>query len=200
MFLHVVGEGAGAEDELGPAAFGQALEPRDGIKPFGPCFRSPGLNDALAGHELDVAPGDVPAERGERRSFGRVAGRRCAGELGEFLRVDERAVNLRGRSGKGDFLVDGRHGRAPLARCNRLTDWYNDRRRMSRRARTARKDANLDGVFFALADPTRRRILGRLARGPASIGELAEPFSMTLPAVSKHVRILERAALVRRER
>ncbi len=71
---------------------------------------------------------------------------------------------------------------------------------MSRRARTARKDANLDGVFFALADPTRRRILGRLARGPASIGELAEPFSMTLPAVSKHVRILERAALVRRER
>src|SRR5258706_7737600 len=98
MFLHVVGEGAVIEEELGAAAFGKELEARDGVKPFGPCFRSPRLNDALAGHELDVAPGDVPAERGERRSFGRVAGRRCAGELREFLRVDEGAVNLRGRT------------------------------------------------------------------------------------------------------
>jgi DNA-binding transcriptional ArsR family regulator len=55
-------------------------------------------------------------------------------------------------------------------------------------------------VFTALADPTRRRILARLARGSATISELAEPFAMTLPAVSKHLRVLERAGLLRRER
>jgi DNA-binding transcriptional ArsR family regulator len=58
----------------------------------------------------------------------------------------------------------------------------------------------LDEVFSALGDTTRRRILARLARGPASITELAAPFSMTLPAVSKHLRVLERAGLMRRER
>ena len=62
------------------------------------------------------------------------------------------------------------------------------------------RDAKLDDVFSALGDTTRRRILARLARGPASITELAEPFSMTLPAVSKHLRVLERAGLMRRER
>jgi DNA-binding transcriptional ArsR family regulator len=70
---------------------------------------------------------------------------------------------------------------------------------MSRSAAT-KVDDRLDAVFSALADPTRRRILVRLARGPASITELAEPFDMTLPAVSKHLRVLERARLVRRER
>lgn len=55
-------------------------------------------------------------------------------------------------------------------------------------------------VFSALGDTTRRQILARLARGPASITELAAPFSMTLPAVSKHLRVLERAGLMRRER
>jgi DNA-binding transcriptional ArsR family regulator len=56
----------------------------------------------------------------------------------------------------------------------------------------------LDGVFHALADPTRRAILRRLARGPARITELAEPFDTSLPAVSKHVKVLEAAGLVRR--
>src|SRR5436309_13961498 len=70
---------------------------------------------------------------------------------------------------------------------------------MSRHA-TSTRDARLDAVFSALADPTRRRLLGRLSRGTASIGELAAPFSMTLPAVSKHLRVLERAGLVRRAR
>jgi DNA-binding transcriptional ArsR family regulator len=65
---------------------------------------------------------------------------------------------------------------------------------------TAKSDDRLDAVFSALADPTRRRILLRLSRGEASITELAEPFTMTLPAVSKHLRVLERAGLVRRER
>jgi DNA-binding transcriptional ArsR family regulator len=64
----------------------------------------------------------------------------------------------------------------------------------------AANDDNLDAVFSALGDPTRRRILIRLASGPASVGELAEPFAMTLPAVSKHLRVLERAGLLRRER
>lgn len=59
--------------------------------------------------------------------------------------------------------------------------------------------ARLDHVFSALADPTRRAILARLAEGDASMGELAEPFEITLAAVSKHVQVLERAGLVVRE-
>ena len=64
----------------------------------------------------------------------------------------------------------------------------------------AKKDERLDAVFSALADPTRRRMLVRLSRGEASITELARPFDMTLPAVSKHLRVLEHAGLVRRRR
>jgi DNA-binding transcriptional ArsR family regulator len=56
----------------------------------------------------------------------------------------------------------------------------------------------LDAVFAALADPTRRAILTRLASGEASVTELAEPFAMTQPAVSKHLKVLERAGLVSR--
>jgi DNA-binding transcriptional ArsR family regulator len=55
-------------------------------------------------------------------------------------------------------------------------------------------------VFAALADPTRRAILARLTRGPASVGELGEPFSMSGPAVSKHLRVLERAGLISRSK
>lgn len=58
----------------------------------------------------------------------------------------------------------------------------------------------LDATFAALADPTRRAILARLAQGEASVAELAEPFAMTQPAVSKHLRVLERAGLVARGR
>ncbi len=58
----------------------------------------------------------------------------------------------------------------------------------------------LDRTFAALADPTRRAILARLAAGRASVTELAEPFAMTLPAVSKHLKVLERAGLVARGR
>jgi len=54
----------------------------------------------------------------------------------------------------------------------------------------------LDAVFTALADPTRRAILARLAEGEASVTELAAPFAMSQPAVSKHLRMLERAGLV----
>jgi DNA-binding transcriptional ArsR family regulator len=56
--------------------------------------------------------------------------------------------------------------------------------------------ANLDAIFAALADPTRRAILARLAEGEASVAELAEPFEMTQPAISKHLKVLERAGLV----
>ena len=55
----------------------------------------------------------------------------------------------------------------------------------------------LDGVFQALADPTRRAVLGRLNRGPASISELAEPFGMALPSFMKHVRVLEESGWIR---
>ena len=56
--------------------------------------------------------------------------------------------------------------------------------------------ARLDATFFALSDPTRRAILGRLAEGEASVSELAAPFDMTQPAISKHLKVLERAGLV----
>lgn len=55
----------------------------------------------------------------------------------------------------------------------------------------------LDGVFQALADPTRRAVLGRLGRGPASISELATPFDMALPSFMKHIRTLEQSGLIR---
>ena len=58
----------------------------------------------------------------------------------------------------------------------------------------------LDATFAALADSTRRAILARLASGEASVAELAEPFSMTQPAISKHLKVLERAGLISRGR
>jgi DNA-binding transcriptional ArsR family regulator len=58
----------------------------------------------------------------------------------------------------------------------------------------------LSTTFAALADPTRRAILARLAAGEASVSELAEPFAMSLPAVSKHLKVLERAGLIARGR
>lgn len=62
-----------------------------------------------------------------------------------------------------------------------------------------KSDNELDAVFAALADPTRRAILARLMSGDASVGELAEPFAMSLPAVSKHLKILERSGLIERD-
>jgi DNA-binding transcriptional ArsR family regulator len=58
----------------------------------------------------------------------------------------------------------------------------------------------LNATFAALADPTRRAILARLASGNASVSELAEPFAMTQPAISKHLKVLERAGLISRGR
>lgn len=62
------------------------------------------------------------------------------------------------------------------------------------------KSDPLSGVFSALADPTRRAILARLALGETSVGDLAKPFDMSLPAVSKHLKVLEGAGLLLRER
>lgn len=56
----------------------------------------------------------------------------------------------------------------------------------------------LDSVFNALADPTRRAIISRLTRGDATVGELAEPFSISAPAISRHLKVLEQAQLIRR--
>jgi DNA-binding transcriptional ArsR family regulator len=58
----------------------------------------------------------------------------------------------------------------------------------------------LDATFTALADPTRRAIVARLALGDATVNELAEPFDMSLPAVSKHLKVLERCGLISRSR
>ena len=60
--------------------------------------------------------------------------------------------------------------------------------------------AQLDATFSALADPTRRAILARLAKGERSVNELARPFAMSLPAISRHLKVLERAGLISRGR
>ena len=62
-----------------------------------------------------------------------------------------------------------------------------------------KESESLNRIFHALADPTRRAILAKLAEREITIGELAEPFKMTLAAVSKHVRVLEKAGFIRRE-
>jgi DNA-binding transcriptional ArsR family regulator len=59
---------------------------------------------------------------------------------------------------------------------------------------------NLDATFAALADPTRRAILARLARGETTVQDLAEPFAMSLPAISRHLKVLEHAGLIARSR
>jgi len=61
-------------------------------------------------------------------------------------------------------------------------------------------DDQLSRIFSALADPTRRSILERLSEGEASVSELAEPFEMSMPAISKHLKVLERAGLITRGR
>lgn len=60
-------------------------------------------------------------------------------------------------------------------------------------------EESLDAVFAALADPTRRAMLARLATGKATVGELSEPFQMSQPAISKHLKVLEKAGLITRE-
>jgi DNA-binding transcriptional ArsR family regulator len=62
------------------------------------------------------------------------------------------------------------------------------------------QDARLDRAFVALGDPVRRRIIARLSRGPATVNELAEPFEISLQAVSRHIQVLEQAELVTRTR
>ena len=59
---------------------------------------------------------------------------------------------------------------------------------------------SLNATFAALSDPTRRAILERLARGEASVGELAEPFGISMPAISKHLKVLEKASLITRQK
>jgi DNA-binding transcriptional ArsR family regulator len=65
---------------------------------------------------------------------------------------------------------------------------------------TAVVDERLDATFAALADPTRRAIVARLARGDATVNELAQPFQLSLPGISKHLKVLERSGLITRRR
>jgi DNA-binding transcriptional ArsR family regulator len=62
------------------------------------------------------------------------------------------------------------------------------------------RSRRLDETFFALSDPTRRAIVSRLAKGEATVAELSRPFRVSAPAISKHLRVLERAGLVRQQR
>jgi DNA-binding transcriptional ArsR family regulator len=62
------------------------------------------------------------------------------------------------------------------------------------------QQTDLDSVFQALADPTRRQMVERLSRGPASVSELASPFAMSLPAIVQHLQVLEHAGLVKTEK
>lgn len=64
----------------------------------------------------------------------------------------------------------------------------------------AKYTAQLNAIFQALADPTRRAVLGRLGEGPASISELAKPFDMALPSFMKHIRLLEDSGLIRTQK
>jgi DNA-binding transcriptional ArsR family regulator len=65
---------------------------------------------------------------------------------------------------------------------------------------TAAVHERLDATFAALADPTRRAIVARLARGDATVNELAQPFQLSLPGISKHLKVLERSGLITRRR
>ena len=65
---------------------------------------------------------------------------------------------------------------------------------------TAALDPRLDATFAALADPTRRAIVARLAQGDATVNELAQPFALSLPGISKHLKVLERSGLITRRR
>jgi DNA-binding transcriptional ArsR family regulator len=65
---------------------------------------------------------------------------------------------------------------------------------------TTPADEQLDATFAALADPTRRAIVARLAGGDATVNELAEPFDLSLPGISKHLKVLERSGLITRSR
>ena len=71
---------------------------------------------------------------------------------------------------------------------------------MTRRLRGAKESGRLDSVFGALADPTRRGIVARLNRGECSVTELGQPFTVSAPAISKHLRVLEKAGLIARRK
>jgi DNA-binding transcriptional ArsR family regulator len=97
---------------------------------------------------------------------------------------------------------------ATLTIVNRLVEYFRDGEssehigvtEIEARKEPASRSAHLDAVFAALADPTRRAIIERLSHGAARVTELAEPFDMSLNAVSKHIRVLEASGVVERHR
>src|SRR5581483_8856182 len=92
-------------------------------------------------------------------------------------------------------LPQNRMGLDALCRVLYLTDWL-----FNQTVYDAMAQDRLSATFAALADPTRRAILARLALGETSVSELAAPFAMSLPAVSKHLKVLEHAGLIARGR
>jgi DNA-binding transcriptional ArsR family regulator len=77
---------------------------------------------------------------------------------------------------------------------------YGARREQEMTVAADQAENRLDATFTALADPTRRAIIARLAQGDATVNELAAPFNMTLPGISKHLKVLERSGLISRTR
>jgi DNA-binding transcriptional ArsR family regulator len=99
--------------------------------------------------------------------------------------------------GLGNIAPKGKSATDIRIRVDRVEPFYNHMV-MERRGH-AYQPANLDAVFAALADSTRRAILSRLAAGEASVNEIAAPFEMSQPAVSKHLKVLEQAGLIERD-
>ena len=97
--------------------------------------------------------------------------------------------------------MDDRTGQ-PVRQLNCLSEHFtvDIGRRVAILNRMLNQEETLDAMFQALADPTRRRMVDRLSRGSASVSELAEPFSMSLPAVVQHLKVLEESGLVKTEK
>ncbi|MFO0652585.1 MAG: metalloregulator ArsR/SmtB family transcription factor [Polyangiales bacterium] len=172
-----------------------------GAPPRGPWSRLAAPGRQASSDLVDFAR----VEHEDRR--GLIAGGHGAGEVHHLVgrvagHLETPAAAVLAR---GDHLaVD--HDGAPLAtgRARGLYEaepgGYITNRLLNRRVIHAMKTDQLDATFGALADPTRRAILARLARGEATVAELAKPFDISQPAISKHLKVLERAGLISRGR
>ena len=144
-----------------------------------------------------------------RRRAARSARRKGATKRRKSRKIRDSEADL-SRPGKKNCCCehevagDNQQQRMPA---HRHTDSYpirklllTDARRASIVSCMANHSPHLDNVFSALADPTRRAIIGRLSQGEASVGELARPFDMALPSLMKHIRVLETGGLVESEK
>jgi DNA-binding transcriptional ArsR family regulator len=159
---------------------------------------------AFPGHSRDVrfAPTSGRRQLGRSRRLSATKRRKS-----RKIRDSEADLSRPGKKNCGcehEGAGDNQQQRTPA---HRHTDSYpirklllTDARRASIVSCMANHSPHLDNVFSALADPTRRAIIGRLSQGEASVGELARPFDMALPSLMKHIRVLETGGLVESEK